>query len=121
MSASVARRFVGSLIDAAMVVLMVTAMLVLRPADPAASAQLGVVLAMLVQLVLETFSARTLGKFVTGTTVTDVDGNRPSAQQMLARRLYSSRVFIAALSLVREHRARHDRLAGTRVVLVGRA
>ena len=116
--ASTGRRFASALIDGGVfvVVLVAGTMLFADSSDPIPTATWFAVVASFVQLLPETLSGRTVGKLVTGTKVVDSDGNKPSARQILARRLYASRVFISAYSLLREVRARHDRLAGTFVV-----
>ena len=86
------------------------------PADPLPTATWLIVGTWLASFLVEGSTGRTVGKLVTGLRVVDSSGNKPSFQELIARRTYGNRVLIGAYSLLRGRRSRHDRMSGTYVV-----
>ncbi|QDU54526.1 RDD family protein [Aeoliella mucimassa] len=79
---------------------------------------MGLIVAVVYFLVMESLFQKTIGKMLTGTKVVDVDGRRPSFQQLLGRSL-SRFVPFEAFSFLGGSRpvGWHDSWSGTRVVI----
>lgn len=77
---------------------------------------IGIVVLLLYYNIFEIFFARTIGKFITNTVVVDIDGEKPSSQEILIRSLCRLIPFDAFSFLGAPDKGWHDSISKTYVV-----